>query len=304
MNRKSICALLCAMSLGIAGCDDSAGGDDGARPVAPSPGPRLAALSVTPGALAPQFFPDNFSYTLSLDDAVSEITVAVEPAEGFSVCINGAEPDDSGATVVDIGTGSDDVIVTALSPAGETRDYSIRIVRTFSSEIANWSFESSDVENAPLNWTMNSTGKFAVYDGGAHDGTHAGYFTSLTGQINGREVLSDPVAIDPSMGLTLSAWIYLPQTGGDTQRAGVGIKCFYYTDPQCLNPCESASATRPKVSPETENTWKQVVFPRTAAQIPEDAWYVRIGLRACYDASHGGTEGTIIYIDSVSITQP
>ncbi|HOW82741.1 MAG TPA: cadherin-like beta sandwich domain-containing protein [Spirochaetota bacterium] len=308
MKKLLSYAALIVLMFAIAACDD---GDNGEKPAGDGPVLQacLNALRVDPGELDPVFSSDTLSYEVSVDASFTAVTVTAVPDDGTRVSVNGNDvsADDYSA---EVGLAGERTVIT-ISASAEgllTREYRITVVRAAQNPVRNWSFESYEIvgdTGIPLNWTVSTaSGEFIATGNYAHDGSHSGIFTKLTGTIAGREVLSDAIAVDPSRNLTVSCGIYLPREDRNPGRAGAGIKIYYFTDRECLVPCENASDTKPRVTPAQEGVWEQVSFERVAADIPGDAACIRIALRACFIASAGGTDEDVIYFDGVSLSQP
>ena len=298
---------LIVLMFAIAACDDGGAGE---KPAGDGPVLQagLNALRVDPGELDPVFSSETLSYEVSVDSSLAAVTVTAVPDDGTRVSVNGNDvsADEYSA---EVGLAGERTVIT-ISASAEgllSREYRITVVRAAQNPVRNWSFESYEIvaarESSELT-VSTASGEFIAAGDYAHDGSHSGMFTKLTGTIGGREVLSDAIAVDPLRNLTVSYWIYLPREDRNSGRAGAGIKIYYFTDQDCLVPCENASDTKPRVSPSLEGVWEQVSFERVAADIPGDAAYIRIALRACFIASAGGTDEDAIYFDGVSLSQP
>ncbi|HOO72896.1 MAG TPA: cadherin-like beta sandwich domain-containing protein [Spirochaetota bacterium] len=302
-------AVFCVLVLAFAACDDSGGNDDSTFQDDPVIEARLESLQVSPGTLDPAFSSLSYSYYLEVEDTVSELTVAARAASGLTLSVDGVPIDGNDySSVITLSDDSTELTITVSSGDENSRDYILQIVKLHESAVPNWSFEyfeTVDESSVPVNWTMNTSGRFLVSDTYALYGSYSGKFETLTQTIGGREVLSDPVAMQGATAVEVEAWFYLVDENDDAlaDDAEVSIKIYYYRDTGCLDPCENESYTKNKVALTSVNTWERVSFQRDADEIPADARFCRIAIRACYNASEGGTADDAMYVDGVSMTQ-
>ena len=93
----------------------------------------LSAITLSSGALSPDFSPDTFYYTANVGYDVSSVTVApVASDKGASVLVNGSATDYS----VPLNTGGNTVTVTVTAQDGTFKTYTLIITRTASSDAA------------------------------------------------------------------------------------------------------------------------------------------------------------------------
>ena len=318
INYRSLCmkkiyvhAVFCVLVLAFAACDDSGSNDNSTIQDDPVIQARLESLEVSHGTLDPEFRPLSYSYYLEVEDTVSELTVTARAASGLSLSVDGSPVGGNEySSTIPLSNDSTEVIITVSLGDENSRDYVLQIVKRHESAVPNWSFEyfeTVDELSIPLNWTMNSSGAFVVSGEYALYGSYSGKFETLTQAIGGREVLSDPVPIIGGRATEVKALFYLfnendPLPKPDP-RVDVSIKIYYYRDAACLDPCEIESYTKNKAPLGSSNSWGYVSLTRDADEVPADAQYCRIAIRACYNESEGGTEGDALYVDGVTMTQ-
>jgi len=170
--------------------------------------------------------------------------------------------------------------------------------------LINASFELFNEYNHPFDWELLTSGEFKSSGDYYYEGLLSGTFTTVTSSISGREILSSPVQVTPGKMIIVSGRFYTPSIEGTSpERIKTGFKLYYYTDEECTNPASTAYSTMAKVSLKEQGVWEIISYDRTADQIPQDATFVRIGLRACYDKDAGGTKFDAIYFDNISLQQ-
>ncbi len=266
----------------------------------------LGALEISPGVLDPEFSPETTRYSVLLPPGISELAITARPAEGCSVRVNESELT-SGAqysTVLQID--KPETVVSILVIAGDDRSasYSLSVTKPVEKTVENSSFEISDERKYPSGWNMAGSGEFVSGSEYSKTGNFSGSFTTLTGSISGREIISSPVEIEQGKKITVSGWFYIPAIDGSSaERDKLGLKIYYFTDAECITPASTAYDTMTKTSLSQQGAWEKLSYERGAEEIPSDTLYVRIGIRACYDSTKGGTKNDKVFIDDISLMQ-
>ncbi len=271
----------------------------------PPPVIKLESLEVSPGDLSPAFSPDLFFYNLNLTPEVSGITITARPYIGCIAVVDTVLllPDHY-STVIPVNKPVTEIplIVSAENYQGVT--YSLRVIRMEERTIENSSFEVFNETGSPVKWTMAGAGEYRSSDEFFNSGNYSGVFTTLTGTISGREVLSSPVEIDPDKMMNISAMFYTPAVETLTpERISVSLKIYYYTDAGCTIPAVPGSATMTKSVIKESAVWEKVKYERSLEDIPDDGHFVRIAIRACYDSTSGGSKFDRVFFDDVSLQQ-
>lgn len=266
---------------------------------------RLESLTVSAGEMSPAFSPGIYSYDISLTSDICEIIITARPYERCIVQISdfGISLSDYTA-VIAINRRLTEVPIFVSVENYEGYIYTLRILRAEDKPVANRSFELFNDKKYPEEWTMAGAGEFKSSSDFSRTGFSSGIFTTLTGSISGREVLSAPVGVEQGFKLVLSAWFYLPDVEGvPTERVNVSLKIFYYRDEQCTIPASIPYSTMAKSVIENQGVWSNIQFVRMPDVIPSDAAFVRLAVRACYDGANGGTKYDKIYFDDVLLQQ-
>ena len=267
----------------------------------------LAELSLSEAGLSPVFDSQVQSYTAVASPSCETVSVtALSVSREALLSINGGEKKswsiseeitlDSTETTVIISVSSND--------SDSTRDYSISISKN-SDLIKNSSFEEFEETGTAILWEMSSSsGSLLSEDiSFARNGSRAARFSNLTQSISGREALSGAFGLEPGKDLTSSLYCYLPEDSidGNTERVCISLKLYYFLDEACSEPAEPGSHTMRSRTLSGEGQWQQVSFTREAGDIPSDAAYARLAIRACYDEETGSPDSTV-WLDCASVS--
>ncbi len=268
--------------------------------------PRLNELSLGSTDLIPVFSPEVTGYTVREESLSFPVTLrAVSSERDMLISINNGErlPGPLAAEVTTLPADRSITVSVTCEDTGKARTYRITITGSLPG-IANGTFEECDETGAPLSWEerngngefMTETVPFALND------SRAAFFQSLTQSISGREVLSAPVELTEGKGITASVRCYLPadDIGGNTGRVNVSLKLYYYSNESCLEEDLTGYATMRKRSLNSEGSWEEIPFTKTAEDIPAGTQFVRMALRACYISEVGSAE-SFLYFDSAAI---
>ncbi len=164
--------------------------------------------------------------------------------------------------------------------------------------ITNPSFESN-TGNPPVGWQVLTSGIFQSSKGTvtAQNGTNVAAFSTLTSAISGREVRSSCMAINPLSGLRANAWLRTPAAVTRTRTA---LKVYYFKDAACTQAASTASHAQTGFSLTSPDTWEYAEYTRTASDVPDDAMYAGVSLRANY-VSGTGASTDLLFFDSVNL---
>lgn len=265
----------------------------------------LESLTISRGYLNPEFSPETLNYRILLESEVSELSVTTGPSAGCSV-----ESDDSS-----ISSENNTFLITITKPetilslsvsnsAGEVRIYSLSITRMEENFPGNSSFEDFDELKHPLEWEKSGSGELLSTDEFFHTGGRSGTFTTLTSSISGREIISSPVEIVQGKSLIISGWFctdYIENLS--PERIYSSFKIYYFCDAGCTAPASTPYSTMSKTGLKEAGAWEKIAYTREPEQIPADAEFIRIGLRACYDKDSGGTADDRVFFDDISLQQ-
>jgi len=194
---------------------------------------------------------------------------------------------------------------TAVAPTTGTlvlSDASGQIGAASSNLINNYSFED-DTNAPPLHWTVLTSGTCQASTGEvtAQQGSNIAYFTTLTTSIGGREVESEAFSIDFNKGIDITGYFRTPQPIANTK---MSFKVWFYQDAACTVPSTlNASDTMTSTTLSASDTWEQLSYSRSAADVPDDASYAKITIRVQY-VSTIGTNTDRVYFDNISASQP
>lgn len=182
----------------------------------------------------------------------------------------------------------DDILVTVpgTAPAPST------------ATISNFSFEAN-TGNPPVGWKLLTAGTFQASKGivAAQNGLNVANFTTLTSAISGREALSTCIAINPLVGLKASAWLRTPAL---VSRVRSALKIYFYKDAGCTQAASLPYAAQTAFSLGASNAWEAVEFTRTAAEVPDDAVFAAVSIRANY-VSGIGVSSDLLFMDSAAL---
>lgn len=99
-----------------------------ASPAGPPAG--LSALFVSPGTLCPKFDANTLSYTVSVENGVSSVSIAPIPLNGsLTVTVNGEPVTNGEDFVLPLAVGENTAVITVRSPAGSVKTYVVTIFR-------------------------------------------------------------------------------------------------------------------------------------------------------------------------------
>ena len=310
MSKKSIfifCLILfffCACDSQEYGNEDDITEQEEHEPENP-PKPGISSISIIPGKLTPEFSTQILEYNLLTETHIDEIELGINPANGSTIqVICGDFTTDGTFSIIPVTENPADIYISASNDEGEEEIYSISIKRMNEMPVENFSFEEFDELSRPYSWDMAGAGNFITGEEVSHSGNYSAYFSSLTTSIGGREILSSPVEIEEGNGLILSAWLYLADSDeGSPERVSSSFKIYYYTDNLCEIPASTPYSTMSRISPDAQGVWERISWERSADQIPPDAKFIRIAIRACYNKDKGGTKDNRLYFDSISLQQ-
>jgi endonuclease/exonuclease/phosphatase family metal-dependent hydrolase len=159
--------------------------------------------------------------------------------------------------------------------------------------LVNPSFEAG-TSSPPDNW-FNMSGSFETFSGSGYN--YAGY-TSLTTKIGGREANSNCFAINPSADLDFSGYIITPDAANGSY---VSFKIWYYTDSACSSSASVAYKTQTSFSLSAANTWELNTFNQLGADVPSNANYAAVSVRAGYDRKKGDSTFRVFF-DNLVVT--
>jgi len=271
----------------------------------PPPVIKLELLEISPGDLSPAFNPDLFVYNLNLTPEISGITITARPNIGCIASVdNVLLMPDYYSTVIIVNKPVSEIPLIVSAENFQVVTYSLRVTRMEERPVENRSFEVFNENSFPVKWTMAGAGECRSSGEYNYSGSYSGTFTTLTGTISGREVLSSPVEIDPDKKLIISAMFYTPSVESlSSERINISLKIYYYTDAECTIPSVTGTATMAKSAIKESAVWEKVKYERAPEDIPDDGHFARIGIRACYDSTGGGSKFDKIFFDNVSFQQ-
>ncbi len=122
------------------------------KDVALSSNANLKALSVSAGYLSPKFSANRTSYTVNVKNSVTKCDVYATAADG------GAKVAVSGSSTLKVGTNTR--VVTVTAPSGDTKKYTINIIRSETDDEATAPEETPEVN--PLEITEGEFEKFTI----------------------------------------------------------------------------------------------------------------------------------------------
>lgn len=122
------------------------------KDVALSSNADLKALSVSAGYLSPKFSANRTSYTVNVKNSVTKCDVYATAADG------GANVAVSGTSTLKVGTNTR--VVTVTAPSGDTKKYTINIIRSETDDEATEPEETPEVN--PLEITEGEFEKFTI----------------------------------------------------------------------------------------------------------------------------------------------
>ena len=267
---------------------------------------KLESLEISAGILTPEFNPDTTVYYVVITPDISELAITARPDVGCSIKINDL-PVTSGqdySTVLQIVNPETDINILVSAENGESLQYTLNVIKPLEKTVENYSFELFNDQNCPSGWEVSGAGEFISSSESARSGSCSGTFTTLTGTISGREIISAPVEIEQDRNINLSGWFYIPVIEGvSSERTRLGFKIYYFTDADCLSPASTAYDTMAKKFLKEQGVWEKINYELAKESVPADTQYVRIGIRACFDSTKGGTKNDKIFIDDISLQQ-
>ena len=176
------------------------------------------------------------------------------------------------------------------------------VIQVPENSVLNHSFETL-CGAAPENWDMISSGSCVALElADAPDGERVFSFDRLTSSIAGREAASAPFTVRPGVRISLHARIRASRGNGVCRAA---FRIYYFQDeegavPSALNEYDTMNSV--PVGSDTE--WEILSWDRDGENVPSDAAFARIAMRACYDSSSGGNGEDMVFFDDVTVTQP
>lgn len=266
---------------------------------------QLDSLTISPGKLTPEFNPGIYNYSIILMSDISTLKATVISSAGNTVEISNAEPStENNAYLISITEPEKNISISVYSEAGEGVIYYLKIRRMVEKNIPNSSFELFDELKHPEQWEVTGSGELLCTDAGAYSGQYSGTFTTLTTSISGREAISTAVEIEQGRGITLSGWFFIDNISGlSPERVLFSFKVFYFTDTECSIPASTTASTMTKIPLTCQGVWEKITYERKPEQVPHDAAFARIGVRACYDKESGGTKSDRAFFDFIQLQQ-
>lgn len=164
--------------------------------------------------------------------------------------------------------------------------------------ISNPSFEAN-TGNPPVGWRLLTAGIFQASKGAvvAQNGSSAANFTTLTSAISGREAISSCIAINPLAGLKASVWLRTPAV---PTRLRAALKIYFYKDAACTQATSIPNLAQTAFSPGASNIWEAAEFIRQGNEIPDDAAFAAVSIRAQY-MSGTGANNDLLFFDSAAL---
>lgn len=164
--------------------------------------------------------------------------------------------------------------------------------------ISNGSFES-DLNSPPQDWLVMGAGSFAAANAvNAAAGNNYAQFSTLTTSIAGREARSACFAVNATQPLNVSGMFRTSKPVANTRAA---LKIYYFTDAACATPASVTSQAQTAFALSASSAWEKKDFNRAAADIPDDAKYAFVTVRANY-VSGVGTSSDQVQFDNISVT--
>ncbi len=321
MNKKTVLfsVIIFAASLIVCynGCGSNKSSDDAAEPAgeqtaADEPDtddnnviPGLSSLIVSTGSITPDFSFDIYHYEVSLTSEVSELVLTTVPSAGCSVEIdNTPVTSEDFHSVISISSSVTETTVLVNNENDDEISYSLLFKRMEEKHISNSSFEVFNTTNNPIAWEVSGSGEVKSSSAFFHTGSYSGTFTTLTGSISGRELLSLPIEIEQGKRIIVSAWFCIDYIEGlSPERDNMSLKLYYFADETCGYPAAIKFSTMAKTFLSVQGSWEKIKYELSPEKLPEDAHFVRIGLRVCYDKNNGGTRNDRIFFDDISLQQ-
>ena len=164
--------------------------------------------------------------------------------------------------------------------------------------ILNDSFEELDENQKLKNWNVLTTGTFALTELEYFEGSKAGFFTSLTSIISGREIQSNIFEIDKTKNINISGYFKTLQDKANTK---IGFKIYFFEDIEGKIPASVEFSYQAAASLNASNVWEEKKWTKLANSIPENAKYAKISIRFMYVAGIG-TNKDNVYVDKINVS--
>lgn len=320
MFNKILCFLITAVAVLLLSCDYGGKSKQNSpqNPNIPAENPtddlpdnnpliiKLGSLETSSGILTPEFNPDTMQYSVVLTPDISELTITSRPSEGCNVKVNDSPvtSEQQYSTIIKVLQPQTDINILVSAENSGSALYTLLIIKPVEKPVENSSFEIYNEQNYPSGWKLAGSGEFISSNEFSNSGSFSGTFTTLTSSISGREIISAPVQIEQGKDINVSAWFYIPAIDDlPAERSRLSLKLYYYTDADCLYPAATAYDTMTKTSLNQQGVWEKISYVPAKENIPADTRFIRIGIRACFDNTKGGTKNDKIFIDDVSLQQ-